>query len=180
MSHFGVIVLIDKPDTLTEESILAAVDAVLDRYRDDKFDWFQVGGRWTGHFDGYDPEKDPATLEMCDLCGGTGDRATHRHEPRAGQHKTGCNGCLGTGAKQKWPTTWPFRAGDCKPASALTEKDLDIYAVVVSDYDWFGGERYEPWHSGDEGKFIREDVPPLAWLLKEHGDKLAVIVDCHN
>ena len=26
------------------------------------FDWFQMGGRWTGYLDGYDPKKDPANL----------------------------------------------------------------------------------------------------------------------
>lgn len=39
-----------------------------------KWDWWTVGGRWTGLFSDYDPTKDPANLEVCTLCCGTGDR----------------------------------------------------------------------------------------------------------
>lgn len=38
-----------------------------------KWDWWQVGGRWTGMMDPeYDPQTDPNNIEKCDLCGGTG------------------------------------------------------------------------------------------------------------
>lgn len=177
MSHFGVIVLIDLPESLTEATVQAGVERALERYQEHKYDWYQIGGRWTGHFDGYDPDNDPHTHELCEVCGGTGNRSKWRHEL---PEQPGCNGCKGTGIAQQWPTKWPFRSGDCKPAALLTEKDLDIYAVVADGDGWFGGERWEPWHGDIESRFVREPLPPLDYLLKAHGDKLAVIVDCHN
>jgi hypothetical protein len=41
-----------------------------------KWDWYTVGGRWTGFLatNGYDPSKDENNIEDCDLCQGTGDR----------------------------------------------------------------------------------------------------------
>lgn len=178
--HYAVLAIVEKPEELTKESVSAAVEAVLEPYYETKWDWFQIGGRWTGTFDGYDPDKDESTFETCNLCGGTGDRATWRKEPRDQQHPSGCNGCNGTGRTQKWPTDWKFRPQDCKPVTALTQADLDkFYAVCLSDgYGWKGGEEFEPWRTDD--KFVKRDKPPLDWLVSEFGDKIAVVVDCHN
>ena len=42
---------------------------------DAKWDWFQIGGRWSGFFEPeYDPNDDPANTITCSLCSGTGDR----------------------------------------------------------------------------------------------------------
>jgi len=39
------------------------------------WDWWQIGGRWKGiHIPDYDPNEDPDHEEVCNLCGGTGDR----------------------------------------------------------------------------------------------------------
>ncbi len=174
--HYHVLTLITPPEVLNEETIKTAVAEALEASRDDKWDWWMIGGRWTGAFDGYDPETDPANRITCDLCGGTGNRSIFRHEL---PQQPGCNGCESTGTRTTWPTYWRFRAGDCKPVAALTEADLDVYAICIEEYGWFGGERYEPWRVDDE-KFVKEPTPPLAYLIAEHGDKLAVIVDCHN
>jgi len=38
-----------------------------------KWDWWQVGGRWTGMLvPDYDPNKDPDNIQTCELCGGRG------------------------------------------------------------------------------------------------------------
>jgi hypothetical protein len=40
-----------------------------------RWDWWQIGGRWTGTFaDGYNPSEDPNNIEVCSLCEGTGQR----------------------------------------------------------------------------------------------------------
>ena len=71
-----------------------------------KWDWYQIGGRWTGMLvPYYDPEKDSANRETCTLCNGTGKRAD-----MPGQDK--CNGCAGTGIHTKRPTQWAKIAGD--------------------------------------------------------------------
>lgn len=68
---------------------------------DSKWDWYIIGGRYSGKFElGYDPEKDPANIETCDLCGGTGIR-----NDSVVQNKE-CNGCHGEGRRVKWPTLW--------------------------------------------------------------------------
>ena len=178
--HYGILAIVERPDEITKDTIESAVSSVMEPTRDQNWDWFMVGGRWTGSLDGFDPEI--AYQEVCDLCGGTGDRATHRGEPKDHQHPSGCNGCLGKGTRTTWPTSWPFRLGDVLPVEQLTAEHVDkFYAVVVSGYgQWFGVERYEPWHDEITGRFIRTDKPPIEWLKKDHGSYLAVVVDCHN
>ena len=175
--HYGVLVLIEPESDMTREHIEALVEHALEDFRDAEWDWYQIGGRWTGHFDGYKPESDPRNVEVCDLCGGTGDRATFRGEPKEHQHETGCNGCLGKGTRAKWPTQWTKHDGDIRPVELLNEGDLDIYAICENGA-WYGGEYYVPWKEG--GKFIKREMPPLEWLKKERAGYLAVVVDCHN
>lgn len=40
-----------------------------------KWDWWVIGGRYTGRMGTYDPEKDPHNYEPCIYCGGTGTRS---------------------------------------------------------------------------------------------------------
>lgn len=71
-----------------------------------KWDWWQVGGRYSGKFaPGYDPETDPNHRERCWLCLGTGKRLDMVCQ-------NGCNGCAGTGTKTKWPTEWKNTPGN--------------------------------------------------------------------
>lgn len=105
-----------------------------------KWDWYTVGGRWTGENSEYEPVTDPENYESCSMCGGTGKRRdvvvalAGGPLPRFAQggldsllgkdrgapwtteklqeylDETGCNGCGGKGRSQLWPTKW-------KPAS---------------------------------------------------------------
>jgi hypothetical protein len=177
MSHYGVIVLVD-PAEMGPGGIDAAVAEALEPHEGARWDWYQIGGRWTGHFTGYQPDKDPANIEPCDLCGGTGDRATFRGESKENQHPSGCNGCLGEGKRARWPTQWQRHSGDIRAVDVLNEGDLDVYALCDGS-NWFGGEDYLPW-KGQHGEFVKREMPPLEWLQKERADYLAVIVDCHN
>lgn len=81
-----------------------AVEKVVERTNPNaKWDWWCVGGRYGGRLAaGYDPEKDPANLETCWLCGGTGTRT----DETAIKHHGGpmkCDNCGGTGKSVKWP-----------------------------------------------------------------------------
>lgn len=137
-----------------------------------QWDWWQIGGRWTGTFDGYDPNKDPANVETCDLCAGTGKRSDMTV-------KDGCNGCAGTGKRTKWPTDFKEHAGDIAPVTSLLDKDPRGYAIVTPDGEWHQRGRMG-WFGTSSG-----DKPKDEWaaetraLLEKHRDCIAVAVDCH-
>jgi hypothetical protein len=95
-----------------------------------RWDWWQVGGRWTGLLSpGYDPEKDPANIETCRLCDGTGRRADMVVE-------NGCNGCQGTGRCVKWPTAWVKFSGDQARWGSLDLEKMLAEACKRKSDEW--------------------------------------------
>jgi hypothetical protein len=149
-----------------------AVESILAPYGDGcEWDWYQIGGRWTGLFDGYDPHKDPAHKSKCTYCAGTGTRIWPQ-----GARK--CNACE-NGVATAWPTEFKPHDGDIMPLEQLTQEQLDKFFAIVPDgaFKWCGGEDYTPWKEDGE-KFQRRERPPLEWV-KQHGT-YAVVVDCHN
>lgn len=170
--HYGILVIVNPMDDID-----AAVADAMEPYGDGKeWDWFQIGGRWTGHFDGYDPERDPANIQTCDLCGGTGDRADLT-PPEWKAKCGGCNGCHGKGQKSKWPTQWKRHSGDVKPVEALTAKDVDLYAICVEGYGWQAKEVYRPFSAEP---FVPLPMPSVEEIKAKFPHHLAVVVDCHN
>lgn len=78
-----------------------------------KWDWWQLGGRWTGVWSDYDPATDERNWESCWLCEGTGRRNDLLgQQARLENPDYGCNGCSGEGIRVKWPTQWRPFAGD--------------------------------------------------------------------
>lgn len=79
-----------------------------------KWDFWQVGGRWTGMLmPTYEPEQDPRNKETCSICNGTGQRNDQLgKEQRLADPTYTCNGCKGTGIEVKWPTEWAKISGD--------------------------------------------------------------------
>jgi hypothetical protein len=140
-----------------------------------KWDWYEIGGRWTGTFvECYDPEKDPANIEVCYLCNGTGKRRD------LGKRAKKCNGCDGKGKATKWPTQWKKFKADVMPVKFLPEsKEIIPFAIVTPDGEWH--------EKGEMGWFgmARDEKPLKDWfgismaILNEHQDCLAVVVDCH-
>lgn len=135
------------------------------------WDWYQIGGRWTGHLTGYDPSADPANIEKCDLCRGTGVR-------RDMTVANGCNGCAGRGHRAKWPTNWKAHYGDVAALSAVTDW-ADSLAVVgpqghVAKWEAHPGEEYEPLTADAYAEAVK------AWAenLPERGR--VVVVDFHS
>ena len=132
------------------------------------WDWWQIGGRWTGHLSGYDPEKDPANIEVCKLCEGTGTRRDAL-AARSGIKEGYCNGCsghdVGVGKCVKWPTQWARHAGDIVPAAQLPA-DYGLPATLV------GPEMVVDKHNPLFEKTVRE-------TLKRHTG-LVVVVDYHS
>jgi len=89
--HKGIIILTkagDKSEATTN------VNSFLDEGGEQIFDWYVIGGRWTGVLDKYDPEEDERNYETCLICGGTGlrnDDLGKEHRSKDPDYK--CNGC---------------------------------------------------------------------------------------
>lgn len=155
--HYRVLAILEEPsiDRLAE---------LLKPYGDGReWDFYQVGGRYSGFFDGYDPTKDVANMEACQH---------HQSAPD-------CPHCKGTGTRVKWPTRWVGHDGDQMPVSQLTEAHVKGMYAIVCDDGWFACQRYIPW--GRNGnRLVDQAMPSLGWIQEAYRDGLAVVVDCHN
>lgn len=145
--HYATLVIVSDDTDLD-----AAVSEALSNHEGVEWDWWQIGGRWTGIFDGYNPELDSANYEP---------------DP----HKPG-------EVRVKWPTQWKRNLGDVIPVSGLTEEHLKpFHAVAVSGWGYWKSLRYVPW---EKPSFQPSPMPPLEWIKEQVGDYFAVVVDCHN
>lgn len=133
--HKGMILLTKAEDA---DDAIANVESFLENYGEGNvWDWYDIGGRWTGLLSGYDPADDPENQETCNLCGGTGFRTDQiGKSARVEQPTYTCNGCgeynqetkewghgkYGPGVKLKWPTSWVKHHGDAMPLSLCLPK----------------------------------------------------------
>lgn len=136
--HYYALVVIPADGDLTER-VAEAMEPV--REDDDTmglWDWYQIGGRYTGRLSGYDAFSDPDNRERCFLCGGTGKRM----DEIGVQHRLAnpgytCNGCDGAGRRIKHASQFAPHDGDVVPAdeflTRLPEMDDELmpYAVIV-------------------------------------------------
>jgi len=148
MSHAAVIVAVDVVNPNDREEIKAAVAFQMEPYdekdewfRDgSRWDWYVIGGRFTGLLSDYDPSTDPRNMETCRVCGGTGIRPGGLEE--FGQSWfdgcNGCNGCHGVGKSLAWNFV-PFD-GDVVQVKNLTKTDVNSYAFLRERH-WHEGER---------------------------------------
>lgn len=170
--HYCVLVVLEKAGKTMEE-IGRQVDEVMAPYHGKEYDWYQIGGRWTGKFDGYDADRDPKNKKKCTYCNGTGKRKDM-------EVANGCNACGGTGKETLWPTEWKARKGDVLAVKKLTEATWQAHAMCIEGYGWMGGDEYLPWKETLADKFKPREKPPLDWLQKTYPKGVAVVVDCHN
>ncbi len=122
-----------------------------------KWDWWSIGGRWTGHFAiNYDPSEDRRNYKQCFICHGTGTRADtvyketdiYCRQPTPAGHPVigrGCNCCRGTG--------WEFKhASEFVPVGNYTRiSELDwhkINAKALKSIDEF----WDSWQEFVNGK----------------------------
>lgn len=169
MTHSALLVLVPPSKADTE---MAVDKAMRKAQRHLGHDWYQIGGRYTGRLDGkYDPEKDKANIETCDLCAGTGRRPDAESFGKAWiEWCKGCNGCLGKGRKLKWSTNWRKFPGDVKPVARIKAKAAwnKFGALLMPD-----------------GKYI-EKTSDGQWeaqwkaALKKYWLSNAVVVDYHT
>jgi hypothetical protein len=144
-----------------------------------RWDWFQVGGRWTGTFTAYEPEKDGANAETCFLCLGTGLRDDALGEQmRREDPEYKCNGCKGTGRAVKWPTGWKKYDGDMMPVSMLP-RDFVPYALVTPDGEWHERATMGWWGCSSGMMRPEEWKRKVAEVLSASKACWAVACDCH-
>ena len=89
------------PEIPTGESLEELVAAEMAPFCEDGgdnpegwWDWYEIGGRWVGAHDDYDPAKDLQNYSKCDLCRGTGTRPLDLHNTEVTPGY--CNGCTGS------------------------------------------------------------------------------------
>lgn len=129
-----------------------------------KWDWWSVGGRWTGMLSGYDPEDDPANREICSICGGAGMRNDeHGVQRRAEDPTYTCNGCGGNGWRVKWPTAWKSHTGD-----SMRVGDAN-YPAIRGKAAREAGDRWDK-----SRKILGDTVPWRLWkdVHEEHKDDI--------
>lgn len=122
----------------TEENISAALAPFNEYDHDDGWwDWYQIGGRFTGIFDDYNPKLDPRNQEPCPFCA---------------KVQGVCKQCNGSGIHTKWPTSWARYPGDITtPAQALSVLDerkrmgmTMVFGEIVFHRETWSGDKWWP------------------------------------
>jgi hypothetical protein len=180
--HYSAIVIV--PGETTD--IDHAVAAVMQPYREDDrhgfWDWYQIGGRWTGLVSGYDPTKDPDNIEVCWICQGSGMRTDRLgQELRAENPAYTCNGCNGTGRAVKWPTEWAKHPGDIASVADVISSGAVSFAVIPYNGPAVLRETY---HAGIKYPECFKDTfqfdAIVTRILFEHESDIAIVVDYHS
>lgn len=146
------------PFKYSGDKLYEAIDAILkpwdenggeDGNENGRWDWWQLGGRWTGIWSDYEPRQDPANHESCWLCTGTGMRMDEiGQEYRAKVPEYTCNGCSEgprPGVALKWPTQWVPRP-DTDVIAVRTLLDLPNaqlpHAIAAAPDTWLEAETW--------------------------------------
>ena len=165
-----------------------------------RYDWFQLGGRFTGLLDSYDPTTDERNFEWCEFCEGTGvtTQAVADKYPAYQKHVgEPCIQCARgydgvdkpiPGRKLKWSTQWATYDGDIKP---MAEIDMDRLrfvpgVVVTPDGEWHEHYRmglfasHLPREDGSEDPGEEEWAREVSRLIEKYRDgHTAIVVDFH-
>lgn len=151
-----------------------------------KWDWYSVGGRYTGRLSGYDVEKDERNYEKCFCCQGTGRRNDAiALQYRAANPEYKCNGCNGAGKSLKFPSYWVSEGNHAPLDSVLAMLEADPaktpFGILTPEGEWI--ER----GSMGWGGMVSDEKQKASWseeVLKLYakfvGRGLYVtVVDCH-
>lgn len=183
--HYYALVVIPEESTDIEAAVASAMGPHEENWDEEThtgfWDWWQVGGRYTGRITGYDPRTDPANYSVCEFCKGTGVRkdeiaassGTHLREitepnhPRFGE-RGWCNGCDGRGMRLNWDLR-PY-PGDIGRAKDVKSRPFTLVtpAGVTHREDWTG----EDWRDQSEAM-------EAAWSALDPNARV-VVVDYHS
>lgn len=201
MTHFAAVVLVPKDVLVLEERVAV----LLEPYKEEeewgedgtRWDWWQIGGRFTGTLSGYEWWKDEENYSKCKFCGGTGftTQAVADIYPAyadgVGEACIQCNKELDGEAPPFPGKSANFQlmphAGDVMPVSSIDFDRMRFVpsALVTPDGEWHEQVRYGmfaaelPNEEGEEPKNQGQWAREFSGILAEHRDCLAVVVDCH-
>lgn len=153
-----------------------------------KWDWWVVGGRWSGHLGGYDVRDYPENFEICFLCNGSGTRpdGIEKFGEDWAKSNNGCNGCNGEGTCLKWGDHVVPSDGNAKPVQSLLslegEKFAEIavpYALVTPKEGWLERGEMGWFGMSSNEKDKSEWADEVRTVLETYSDHIAVVVDCH-
>lgn len=148
-----------------------------------KWDWWVIGGRWTGLFDGYKPAKDPRNWERCRICEGTGVRASSGLR----NGKPWCNACTPDMERHGLPVgmcvSWSYQPheGDVARVGSLLEKEKPPmpFAIVTPDGEWHEKGRMGCWAMVSDEKDKKDWHAEVLDLYKKYEGHVAVLCDLH-
>lgn len=139
-----------------------------------EWDWWCIGGRWTGGLTDADPAADPENFESCFICRGTGTRTDMKVT-------NGCNNCHGKGIVLKFPS----KLKNVGNAALLSEflprfdKKHCPFALITPDGAWHerGDMGWFGVASGEEKRDVW--VEKVRALYAAFPESVVVLVDCH-
>ena len=145
--------------------------------KDSKWDWYQIGGRWSGYWADYDPSGDPKNSIPCYRCKGTAKESN-------GTDK--CRMCQGTGKTVSWPTSWSPIEEDMLEVPELikrikeNENITSSYCIITPQGEWLEREEREgpPFYEVNQ-KSTEEWDRIYMETLEKNQNCYAVIVDFH-
>lgn len=137
-----------------------------------QWDWYVIGGQYSGAMTGYKAWEDPINYEICRCCNGTGRRTDI-------ELSIGCNGCSGTGRAQKHPSQWKPYPGDTLRVRDLLQSPPDFVpcALVTPSGEWHEEGLVDRYAATVEG--LEEKKDRLRELLASYPDCLVTVVDLH-
>lgn len=152
-----------------------------------KWDWWTIGGRWTGSLGTYRPEMDKANYVKCYMCNGTGSRPDGDYSKsntwaRKGNdlypvkpNARGCNVCYGSGMNLKWSSE--FKNVDNVMVVSQINPHFTPYSLITPDGEW-----HEKGHMGWFGISSNEDdnwPERYKMLIARYQANTAVLCDLH-
>lgn len=152
------------------------------------WDWHQIGGRWSGRLDGYKPHLDPANLETCLICGGSGTRAdgVERFGQEWADACGGCNGCNGLGMRVSWPTQWALHEGDVARFGDVKAKLIEhpphtiLFGEHIAHRKHWDNDAPNAQYPDSPGNFVQHPEQITNLLQQMPDGVLVVVVDYHS
>lgn len=135
------------------------------------WDWYTIGGRWSGALTGYDPYSDPSNKTVCRWCNGLCYRVTSDDTIKFAPCVCTLNSSV-PGIITRFDDDFNYYLGDVSTLNSwrLTPNDKKWipYYIITDEPSYIDLEDNDPSYISDILNQITLD------------DRLLVVVDCHN